>query len=553
MSLTDYHFEWMDKDSRFFISSGYLQPGETPESRARHIGQTVEDIIAEPGYAKAFMEVAEMNAFSMASPFWSNMGRPNGLPISCNGSYFPDTMHGILDKTTEVGMMTKYGAGTSGLFSDIRSRGAPITGGWNADGPVHFMGFPQTAVELTAQGPVRRGAFAAYLSIDSPDIKEFLKIRSEGHPIQHLSFGVVIPDLWWHQMKNERHEDKLEIWARVLQKRRETGYPYIIFEGNMNRGAADVYRDKGLRIRMSNLCTEIALPVSEDESFVCDLSSMNFATYDDWKDTKAVQILVKLLDAGMTEYIRKTEGIKGLEAPNRFAKRHRALGVGTLGLHTYLQNKGIAFEDPRAGAIDESVHKEIRNHALEASKELAKRFGEPELLTGYGRRNTTLMAIAPTTSSSFIHGKVSPSIELHNSNYYVKDLAKGKFSFRNPALEKLLEKKGLNNESVWRDILRRGGSVQHIEQLDTYEKSIFKTASETSQRLVVERAAARQRYIDQAQSLNLYIHPDTPPKDVNQLIIYGEEAGIKSFYYQRSTNPAQELARDLNSCVACEA
>ncbi len=300
-------------------------------------------------------------------------------------------------------------------------------------------------------------------------------------------------------------------------------------------------------------CSEINLPSSADLSFVCNLSSMNLLHYDAWKNTDAVEVLIYFLDGVMSEYIAKTANIKYMEAAHKFAKEHRALGLGTLGWHSYLQSNMIPFESLKAKLLNTEIHKFIRERADYATKQLAAVYGEPEILKGYGRRNATLIAIAPTTSSSFILGQVSPSIEPLNSNYFVKDLAKGKFTYKNPYLERLLESKGKNTSDIWKSILLKGGSIQHLTFLSQEEKDVFKTFGEISQKEIVIQAAARQKYIDQSQSLNLMIPPNTPPKEVNQLIIDGWKLGVKTFYYQRSANPSQELSRSILTCSSCEA
>ena len=348
-------------------------------------------------------------------------------------------------------------------------------------------------------------------------------------------------------------KDKRKLWTKIIQKRFESGYPYVIFTDNMNNGRPKWYKEQDMKIYASNLCTEIALPSSADESFVCDLLSLNALYYDEWKDTDLPKWAAYFLDAVMTEYIEKTEGIPFMEDARRFAINHRALGVGILGWHSYLQSKMIPFASIEAKRVNKEIWKTIAEKTYEASKEMATLYGEPEVLKGYGMRNTTLMAVAPTTSSSFILGQVSPSVEPENSNYYIKDLAKGKFTYKNPFLVDFLKSKGLNTPEVWQDILLHGGSVQHLDHLTENEKDVFKTFGEIPQIEIIMQAADRQVYIDQAQSINLMIHPDAPVKDVNLLMIEAWKLGVKSLYYQRSTNVAQQYARELLSCVACEA
>jgi ribonucleoside-diphosphate reductase alpha chain len=393
---------------------------------------------------------------------------------------------------------------------------------------------------------------AAYLPIEHPDITEFLQIRSEGHPIQDLSMGICIKDKWMEEMI-AGDSSKRKIWAAVLRKRAETGFPYLFFHDTVNRNAPQVYKDKGHTIWNSNLCSEIALSSDETHSYVCNLSSMNLHAFDEWMKTDAVEILTYFLDAVMSEYIEKTKDIAYMEAPNRFARAQRALGIGTLGWHSYLQRQGISFESMQAKMENNQIHKIVFERSQEASKQMAVKYGEPSLMKGYGLRNATTVAIAPTTSSSFILGQVSPSIEPLNSNYFVKDLAKGKFTYKNPYLEKLLVEKNEDNYDVWKSILQRGGSVQHLEFLTDEEKDVYKTFGELSQKEIVIQAAGRQKYVDQSQSLNLMIPPEAEVRDINQLMIFGWEQGVKTFYYQRSSNPAQEVARNILNCQSCEA
>lgn len=549
---TDSNIYWLNKDSRKFLQRGYLLEDETAEQRINDIAKTAEKILGQKGFAKKFEDYMHRGFYSLASPIWSNFGRKRGLPISCFGSFVPDTMEGIMEKVAEVAVMTKHGGGTSAYFGKLRNRGANISSGGESTGSVHFMELFDKLMNVVSQGNVRRGSFASYLPIDHGDIEEFLKIKSEGNEIQDLSIGVTISDEWMKSMV-DGDKEKRRIWGLVLKKRFESGYPYLFFTDNVNKQAPQVYKDKKLKINHSNLCSEIMLPNSEDESFVCDLSSMNLERWEDWKDTDAVETMVFFLDAVMTEFITKTEGVKFMEAPRKFAVRHRALGLGVLGWHSLLQSQMIPFESMEAKILNNTIWKTIRQKADKASAELATLFGEPEVLNGYGRRNTTTLAVAPTTSSSFILGQVSPSIEPLNSNYYVKDLAKGKFSYKNPYLKKLLKEKNQNTDEIWKSILINSGSVQHLDFLSENEKDTFKTFEETSQREIIIQAASRQKHIDQGQSLNLMIPAGTPPKLVNELIIFAWEQGIKSLYYQRSTNPAQTLARSIMSCKSCEA
>jgi len=543
---------WLNKDSRKFLERGYLIEGETAEQRIRDIAEKAEHYLNLPGFADKFEGYMHRGFFSLSSPIWSNFGRKRGLPISCFGSYVNDDMDDILYKIAEVGVMSKVGGGTSGYFGAIRPRGTPISSGGEATGVHHQLTVFDSLTNYISQGNVRRGSFAAYLPIDHNDIEEFLKIKSEGDDIQDLSIGVCISDKWMQSMI-DGDKEKRRIWGLVIKKRFESGYPYIFFSDNVNKQAPKVYKDKGLKVYASNLCSEIMLSSNRDESFVCDLSSLNLERWEDWKNTDAVETLVYFLDSVMTEFINKTEGLKFMEHPRNFAINQRAIGVGVLGWHSLLQQKMIAFESMEAKMLNNVIWKAIRTKADHASVELAKEYGEPPLLKGYNRRNTTTLAVAPTTSSSFILGQVSPSIEPLNSNYFVKDLAKGKFTFRNPYLKNLLKEKNRHDDETWKAILMKGGSVQHLDFLTQVEKDVFKTFGEISQKEIVIQAASRQKYIDQGQSLNLMVPPNTKPKEVSELMIFAWEQGIKSLYYQRSANPAQELARSILDCQACSA
>jgi ribonucleoside-diphosphate reductase alpha chain len=547
-------FEWLNEDSRTFLSrgGGYIKPGVTAEQRIRKIADTAEQILDYPGFADKFYEYMGRGFYSLSSPVWSNFGEDTGLPISCNGVYVDDSIEAILQKTAEVGVQTKMGSGTSGYFGDLRARGSHIKGGGKADGPVHYLRMYDVGTDVISQGTTRRGAFAGYLNIDHSDIMEFLEIREPGAHIQNISLGVTISDKWMQEMIDGDAE-KRTIWARVLRKRKETGYPYLFFTDTVNNNKPQVLKDKDIPIWASNLCSEICLPSSDEWSFVCNLSSMNLAVWDEWKDTDAVQVLTYFLDAVMEEYITKTNGLKFMESANLFAKTWRALGIGQLGWHTLLQQKMIPFESFEALELTEEISKFIDEKSLEASKEMAEEYGSPEGLVGYGIRNLTRCAIAPTTSSSFIHGQVSPATEPLASNYFVKDLAKGSFTYKNPELGRVLEAHSKDDDETWNSILMKKGSVQHLEFLTQNERDVFKTFSEISPINVVQQAAARQTYIDQAQSLNLMIPPTANMKDVNALIIEGWRLGVKTFYYQRSSNPAQELVRDIMTCVSCEA
>jgi len=553
---------WLTENSRKFLESGYLTGDTTPEERIREIADNAERILKMDGFSDKFYKYMAEGYYSLASPIWSNFGKKRGLPISCFGSHVADDMGDILFSQSEVGMMSKLGGGTSGYFGKLRQRGADVKNNGSSSGSVHIMQLFEKMVDVVSQGSVRRGRFSPYLPVDHPDIKEFLEIGTEGNPIQELTHGVTVGNDWMQEMIDGDVE-KRSIWAKILQRRGEIGYPYILFRDNANNGTVDVYKDKNHEIYASNLCTEIMLPSNEDWSFVCCLSSVNLLHYDKWKDTDAVETLTYFLDAVMQEFITKLEVYKNsddrddqftfrfMEKAYNFAKDNRALGLGALGWHSLLQSKMHAFDSAEAYALNSEIFKVIKEKSYKASEEMAKLYGEPAVLKGYGRRNTTLNAIAPTTSSAFILGQVSQGIEPIWSNIYVKDIAKIKTTIKNPILENLLEEKGHNTSDIWKSIRDNDGSVQHLSVLSESEKEVFKTYSEIDQNVIVYQAANRQNHIDQGQSINIMVHPDMPIKDVNAVYINAWKLGVKSMYYQHSMNAAQKF-KQKKECASCE-
>ena len=554
-------FYWLTDNSRLFLSRGYLGEGQTAEERLRQIAEVAESKLGIEGFADKFYGYLAKGYYSLSTPVWTNFGNNRGLPISCFGSYISDDMGGILYSSSEVGMMSKYGGGTSGYFGDVRGRGEPITNNGVSSGAVHFMKLFEQMTDTVSQGSARRGRFAPYLPIDHPDIDEFLEIGTEGNEIQNLNHGVTVSDEWLLGMIGG-DADKRRTWAKLLQRRVEMGYPYIFFTDTVNNNKPEWYKD--YPITHSNLCSEIALPNNEEWSFVCNLSSMNALHFDEWKDTDAVETMIFFLDAVMDDFLEKLENLRDsdhredqdafyfMRKAYKFALENRALGLGVLGWHSLLQSKMIAFESVEASLLNESLFKTIREQAEEASQKLAEKYGEPKMLKGTGRRNTTLMAVAPTTSSAFILGQTSQSIEPIWSNNYVKDVSKAKVTVQNPYLKEVLKKYGKDEREIWIDIRNHDGSVQHLDFLTDHEKDVFKTFSEINQFEVINQASVRQRYIDQGQSLNIMVNPKTSAKELNDLHLYAWENGIKTLYYQHSTNAAQKFYQ-TSVCLACEA
>ena len=547
-------FEWLNKESRKFLSRGYLLEGQTPEERIRQIANKAEEYLGIPGYADKFYDYMGRGFFSLSSPVWSNYAIQRGLPVSCFGSYIEDDMQSILYGHAENGMLMKGGGGTSGYFGELRGRGAAIRNSGESSGAVHFMKMYDTLASVVSQGSVRRGFFSAYLPIEHPDADEFLDIGTEGNPIQGLTHGITVTDAFLEQVKAGDKKAR-KLWAKVLQRRSEIGYPYILFTDNINNNKPDVYKDKDMKIFASNMCSEIALPSNPNETFTCVLSSINLLHWDEIKETDAIETLTYFLDTVVTEFINKTEGKEYHKRARNFAINHRALGVGVLGWHSYLQSNMLSFESRSAAKKNLEIAKTLKERTYKASAELAAKFGEPQLLKGYGRRNTTLMAIAPTKSSSSILGQVSQSIEPEFSNFYVKDLAKSKTTIKNQYLKKLLKQLGQDTDEVWDSIQKADGSVQTLDFLTQEQKEVFKTFAEINPHTIIDQAAVRQEYIDQAQSINLMMPSSVPVKEINALMLYAHDMGVKTLYYQFGMSQAQELSRKKvmnEGCVSCE-
>jgi len=535
-------YYWLNKESRLFLSRGYIT--ETPEQRIKDIANTAEKYLKIEGFAQKFEDYMARGFYSLSTPVWINFGKNKGLPISCYGSNIDDNLDSILNASREIGMMSKYGGGTSAYLGNIRPRGTTISTGGKADGPVHYARMYDTTVDVCKQAEARRGACAVYLPIEHDDINEFLDIGTEGNPIQNLQYGVTITDEWMKSMIAGAKR-KRETWAKVIQRRSEFGFPYIMFKDNSNKNTP--YKELGLNITASNLCSEIQLPTDSYNSFVCCLGSINLLHWDEIKHTDAIETYAHFLNAVMDEFINKSSILPGLARAHRFAEQHRAIGIGVMGYHSLLQSKLLEFDSIASKSLNNEIFKTIKLRSEDASKWLHDYKGYNSLREGFA--NTTLMAIAPTKSSSFIHGAVSMGIEPIKSNYFIKDLAKTKTVYKNPFLEAELKEYGLNTEEVWEGILKKDGSVQH---LDFPTKEVFKSFVEIAPKELVLQAAQRQNHIDQSQSLNLMIDPSIPAKDINQLYIYAWKEGVKTLYYQFSQSSAQAFSRNILECSSCE-
>jgi ribonucleoside-diphosphate reductase alpha chain len=536
-------YYWLNDESRLFLSRGYIS--ETPEQRIKDIAITAQKYLGIDGFAEKFEDYMARGFYSLSTPVWINFGKQKGLPISCYGSNIDDSLDSILNAGREVGMMSKYGGGTSAYLGNIRSRGTEISTGGHADGPVHYAKIYDTVVDVCKQSEARRGACAVWLPVEHADIMDFLDIGTEGNPIQNLQYGVTAGDDWMKEME-AGDEDKRKVWAKILQRRSEFGFPYIMFRDNSNNHTSP-YKELGMEITASNLCSEIQLPTDSYNSFVCCLGSLNLLHWDEIERCDAIETYVMFLNAVMDEFISKARTLPGMKRAYNFAKEHRAIGLGVLGYHSLLQSKLLEFDSLQTKGLNEHMFKLIKTKAEAASEWLHDNFGYKSIRKGYA--NTTLMAIAPTKSSSFIHGAVSMGIEPIKSNYFIKDLAKSKTVYQNPFLKEELQKYGLDTLEIWDSILKKDGSVQH---LDFPTKAVFKSFVEITPKELVLQAAQRQKYIDQAQSLNLMIDPSVSARDINQLYLYAWKEGVKTLYYQFSQSSAQAFSRNILECASCE-
>ena len=549
---------WINDESQSMLERGYLVEDQTVEDKLKIICKYAASFYKdEDDLKERFLEIFERGWASLSSPIWANFGEERGLPISCFNTLIPDSMDGIYTSLHEVAMETKLGGGTSGYFGKLRGLGTPVKGGGISSGAMSFVELFDSTTKIVSQAGVRRGAFAAYLEIDHPEIEKFLTVKDKNSTLQSINTAVCVSDEWMKSMK-EGDKEKRETWAKVIKSRREKGIPYLFFSDTANKNKPQIYKDTNSTIYASNLCNEIYLPTNEFESFVCCLMSMNLATYDEWKDTDAVELAVKFLDAVMGDFIKKVKSIPSMYKTYNFAVRHRALGIGVLGWHSLLQQKMIPFESTDAQRLNTTIFKDLKEKTYKASIELGEKYGYAPIFdevdtTDSKRRNTTLIAIAPTTSSSSILGQVSPSVEPFASNYFVVGLAKGSFTRKNVNLEKLLESKNRNTDDVWKNIVQAQGSVQQLEFLSQDEKDVFKTFQEISPLTIIQQASARQQFVDQGQSINLKIPNSMSVKDINKIHMEAWESGLKGLYYQRGTSVAKEAVLNMMECKACEA
>lgn len=546
-------YNWLTQEARDFLSNGYIQD-QTAEERYSDIADRFEELTKIKGFADKWRYYFSQGWTTLSSPIISNLGKDTGLPASCNFLAIQDTIQSITSSEFEMSMLAANGAGTARTFTNIRAKGEKYGVNGKSEGVMSWIESHAQKIYKISQGGVRRGFLTAYLRVTHPEIHDFLTIGREGSTIKRITTGVTIPSGWIQEML-AGDESKWEIFTKIHESRAEIGRPYILFEDNCNIGKHQSYIDNGVWLSDSNICTECIELTNAEKEFLCVLLSVNATRYDEWKDTDFIFDCNLALDAVITEYIEKASKIPGHEKAARFAREHRSIGIGVMGFHTLLQQKSIVFGSLESHQLNSRLFKYIRSESDRASKWMGEQWGIAPYLynSGYFDRNTSRIAIAPTKSTSFIAGGISEGVNLIDSNYNTKDLAKSQSEWKNPELEKVLEQYNKNTKDVWLSILDNGGSVQHLDFLTQHEKDVFKIATEISQLDVVKLAASRQRYIDQSQSVNLTIPKNASAFDVIGLTLEAHKEGLKTLYYQHNVNSAMEASRSLLTCSGCEA
>jgi ribonucleoside-diphosphate reductase alpha chain len=565
------------------ISKGYLLAGETPKDAYWRVSTAVARRLGKPHLASKFFDYIWRGWLNLATPVLSNTGTDRGLPISCFGIDVGDSIQEIGQKNLEMMLLAKHGGGVGLGVNMIRAAGSKITGNGTSDGVVPFCKISDSTILATNQGSVRRGAASINLNIEHGDFDEWIEIREPKGDVNRQSLNlhqaVIIGDKFMRKLEEGDIEARRK-WGKVLQKRKATGEPYIMFKGNVNKNNPEAYKQNGLKVFMTNICSEITLHTDESHSFVCCLSSVNLAKYDEWKDTDLIYTAIWFLDGVLEEFIQRAKNMRGFENSIRSAEKGRALGLGVLGWHTYLQQRGLPFEGLQGQFETRKIFSGIRIEAERASRDMAEEYGEPLWCVGTGMRNTHLMAIAPTVSNSKLSGNVSAGIEPWAANVFTEQTAKGTFIRRNPELEKVLRKIGINGKDTWDKILQDGGSVQDIQELDNWGfvngkltnrsymtelnfenkeidwvKDVYKTFKEINQLDLVKQAGIRQQYVDQSVSLNLAFPSQATPKWINQVHMEAWKQGIKTLYYMRTESVLRgDIATKATDpdCLSCD-
>jgi ribonucleoside-diphosphate reductase alpha chain len=556
--------EWMNEISLSMISKGYLLPDEDVFGAFKRVSRAAAKRLKRKDLQPYFYEAMTKNWLCLASPVLSNMGTERGMPISCFGIDTDDSIEGIALANSELMRLSSQGGGVGIGVSRIRGRGKAISGNGVSEGVVPWIKIYDSTILATNQGSVRRGAASVNLSINHPDIEEFLMIRRPKGDVNRQCLNmhqcVVIDDAFMNRVE-ERDPKALKLWGEILKTRLETGEPYIMFEDNVNNNNPEAYKKNNLHVSMTNICSEISLYTDELHSFICCLSSLNLARWEEWQCYKfengmtLPELTCWFLEGVLQEFIDRSKNIRFMENTYRSASKGRAIGIGVLGWHTFLQEKGIPFAGLQANSYTRIIFDFIEKEALKASRDQAELYGEPEWCKGTGLRHTHHLAIAPTVSNAHISGGVSPSIEPIPANVYNLKTAKGTFIKKNPTLERLLESKGYNIDSVWDQIAKDKGSVMGLPDyiLTDEEKEIFLTFKEINPYEIVRQNGIRQKYVDQAISLNLTFDPSDSPKYISDVHKLAWKEGIKTLYYCRSESilRGDAIQRD-SDCTSCE-
>jgi ribonucleoside-diphosphate reductase alpha chain len=561
--------------------------------------------------AQRLYDYASKGWFGFSTPILSNGGTTRGLPISCFLNYVPDSRRGLSDHYDENIWLASGGGGLGGYWGAVRSNGVSTSNGSQSTGSIPFMHVVDSQMLAFNQGVTRRGSYAAYMDISHPEVEEFIAMRKTtggdlNRKCLNLHNGITITDDFLTAVKNDdqwrlidpkskqaiKTVSARDLWWQLIHTRAETGEPYIVNLDRCNEALPETQKDMGLEVRQSNLCSEITLATSEERTAVCCLSSVNLEYFDEWKDDELfISDLITMLDNVIEHFIdNATHGEHAWHFDDTFgefskyvqpdktgfakaaysAYRERAIGLGAMGFHSYLQRNDIPFEGMYAASFNNRAFKHIKDRATSASSVLASERTEAPDMAGGNLRNSHLLAIAPNASSSIICGGTSPSIEPTRANVFTHKTLTGSYKVKNKYLEELLEKKGINNEQTWKDIAAAEGSVKDLEKLTEEEKEVFKTAPELDQRWVIEHAYQRQKYICQAQSVNLFFEPPpaTAPQEVHdeylEYVNHVHWTGankLKSMYYLRTT--AARNTENVNikiprinledgECLSCE-
>jgi len=540
--------DWMSTGGWQLFKEKYLYDSRGIKDTYKRIARVMARHTPTPRlFEDEFFNILWKGWLACSTPVLSNAGTIKGMPVSCSGGYIHDSIKGMYKNRLETAVLTQNGFGTSGYLGDIRPRGSKISRGGTSSGALPVVKGMIQDMRDVAQGTSRRGAYASYLPIDHGDFDEVCDYLM--HNPDDFNLGWCISDEFIESLESGS-VDAIRRYKKVMKTKMVTGKGYFFFTDRVNQANPAFYKDKGYEVKASNLCTEITLYANEEETFTCVLSSLNLAKYDEWKDTNCVFTSIIFLDCVASEFMELAKDDEELAKAVRFTRKNRALGLGTLGFHTYLQQNMIPFESFEAHMFNNKVFKEIKAQAVEASKWLAITLGEPENLIGTGLRNSHLLAIAPNTSSALICGGVSQGIEPVVENVFNQGSAAGDIYRVNPVFLEFAKSKIGWSEKLANDIIANNGSVQHLDWMNEHEKAVFKTAYEIDQSVIVRYAGMRQREICQAQSINLFFPADADEEEISRVHKQAFlDKNIKSLYYVRTK--AGVKASD-GECVACE-